>query len=58
MTTLRAYRSVAGDALLGDSFPIRLYHKAKRLGVWDPQAVDFARDRADWVRLSLSLIHI
>jgi ribonucleoside-diphosphate reductase beta chain len=52
MTAPRSYRSVSGGSLLADSFPIRLYHKAKRLGVWDPQAIDFSRDRADWVRLA------
>jgi ribonucleoside-diphosphate reductase beta chain len=35
-----------------DSLPMRLYHKAKRLGVWDPQSIDFARDREDWLGLS------
>ncbi|HEY8393412.1 MAG TPA: R2-like ligand-binding oxidase [Thermaerobacter sp.] len=28
--------------------PMRLYHKAKRFGVWDPRAIDFRRDREDW----------
>jgi ribonucleoside-diphosphate reductase beta chain len=31
-----------------DSFPMRLYEKAKRLGVWNPADIDFTRDRADW----------
>jgi len=33
---------------LRDCFPLRLYHKAKRLGAWDPAAVDFTQDRRDW----------
>jgi ribonucleoside-diphosphate reductase beta chain len=37
---------------LRDSFPLRLYHKAKRLGTWDPQEIDLARDPADWARLT------
>jgi ribonucleoside-diphosphate reductase beta chain len=36
---------------LRDCFPLRLYHKAKRLGAWDPAAVDFTRDRRDWESL-------
>jgi ribonucleoside-diphosphate reductase beta chain len=35
-----------------DSLPMRLYQKAKRLGVWDPYELDLSRDRADWLSLS------
>ena len=31
-----------------DSFPMRLYEKAKRLGVWNPAEIDFSQDRLDW----------
>lgn len=31
---------------------MRLFQKAKRLGTWDPQAIDFSRDGADWARLT------
>lgn len=31
-----------------DSPPMRLFEKAKRLGVWNPSAIDLARDAADW----------
>src|SRR5436305_6216675 len=31
-----------------DSFPMRQYEKAKRLGVWNPADIDFRQDRADW----------
>jgi ribonucleoside-diphosphate reductase beta chain len=31
---------------------MRLYQKAKRLGVWDPQELDFTQDRADWLALN------
>src|SRR6266566_1874991 len=27
---------------------MRLFQKAKRLGTWDPQALDFSADAADW----------
>src|SRR5437660_8059560 len=27
---------------------MRLFQKAKRLGTWDPQAIDFSSDGADW----------
>src|SRR5213592_893529 len=31
---------------------MRLFQKAKRLGTWDPQAIDFSRDGADWARFT------
>ncbi len=43
----RSYRSVS-RGLDGASFPMRLWHKAKKLGVWDPAEIDFARDAEDW----------
>lgn len=35
-----------------DSPPMRLFEKAKRLGIWNPSDIDFSRDQADWARLS------
>jgi len=29
---------------------MRLYHKAKRLGIWDPRSIDFSQDKLDWQR--------
>ena len=29
-------------------YPMRLFAKAKRLGVWDPAAIDLTQDAADW----------
>lgn len=31
---------------------IKLWEKAKRLGVWNPADIDFTRDAEDWTRLS------
>jgi ribonucleoside-diphosphate reductase beta chain len=42
-----SFQTVEG-ALDAGSLPMRLYEKAKRLGVWNPSDVDFTRDRADW----------
>lgn len=50
MAAPRAYRTT-GPGLRFDSFPMRLYAKAKRLGVWDPAAIDLEQDRADWAAL-------
>jgi ribonucleoside-diphosphate reductase beta chain len=30
---------------------MRLWHKAKKLGVWDPRDIDLTRDAEDWARL-------
>ncbi len=46
----RTYQSM-GRGLDHDSFPMRLWHKAKKLGVWDPRDIDFTRDRADWLEM-------
>ena len=42
------YATVSGKGLDWDSVPMRLFQKAKKLGTWDPQAIDFSRDRPDW----------
>jgi ribonucleoside-diphosphate reductase beta chain len=45
------FRSTGPSGLRFDSFPMRLWEKAKRLGTWNPADIDFSQDRADWVRL-------
>jgi ribonucleoside-diphosphate reductase beta chain len=35
-----------------DLVPYRLWTKAKALGTWDPTAIDFSQDTADWQALS------
>lgn len=32
--------------------PMRLFEKAKRLGIWNPSDIDFSQDAQDWLRLS------
>ena len=49
MAVREGFRSTSGG--LHDCFPLRLYTQAKRLGTWDPAAIDFTRDREDWVAL-------
>jgi ribonucleoside-diphosphate reductase beta chain len=36
------------ERALGDTVAMRLYEKAKRLGVWNPSDVDFSQDVVDW----------
>jgi ribonucleoside-diphosphate reductase beta chain len=49
MAVHEGFRTTAGG--LRDCFPLRLYQKAKRLGVWDPASFDFTQDRSDWESL-------
>lgn len=48
----RTYVTTSPAGLDTESFPWRLWQKAKRLGVWDPAAIDLSRDREDWARLA------
>ena len=49
MGTVRdGYVTISGRGLDWESVPMRLFQKAKRLGTWDPQTLDFTRDAADW----------
>lgn len=35
-----------------DSLPMRLFEKAKRLGIWNPSEIDLSQDVYDWGRLT------
>ena len=54
MTTapLRTYTTLTNRGLRHDIWPMKLYHKAKKLGTWDPREIDLSQDREDWIRLS------
>ena len=40
---------ITGEKGLDHSLlPMRLYHKAKKLGVWDPKDIDFTQDKETW----------
>ena len=40
--TRNGYATISGRGLDWDSVPMRLFQKAKKLGTWDPQALDFS----------------
>jgi ribonucleoside-diphosphate reductase beta chain len=48
----RAFRSVSPAGLDQSLLPMRLWHKAKRLGVWDPAGIDLRQDAEHWRSLS------
>jgi ribonucleoside-diphosphate reductase beta chain len=35
-----------------NSLPMRLWRKAKKFGIWDPEAIDFSQDAAQWQKLN------
>jgi ribonucleoside-diphosphate reductase beta chain len=47
-----AYRSTSAQGIDHRLPPMRLWHKAKRLGTWDPRDIDLTRDAEDWRRLT------
>lgn len=50
-TPKRVYTTLSSRGLRHDILPMRLYHKAKKLGIWDPRDIDLTRDRQDWLHI-------
>jgi ribonucleoside-diphosphate reductase beta chain len=50
-TTHDTFTTTSSRGLRQDILPMRLYHKAKKLGIWDPQSINFSQDILDWQRL-------
>lgn len=50
-TPKRIYSTLSSHGLRHDILPMRLYHKAKKLGIWDPRDIDLSQDRQDWQRV-------
>ncbi len=48
--THHAFNTTSSQGLRYDILPMRLYHKAKKLGVWDPLSIDLSQDILDWQR--------
>ena len=46
------FATTSPGGLRQDILPMRLYHKAKKFGIWNPQDIDLQRDREDWQSLS------
>jgi ribonucleoside-diphosphate reductase beta chain len=47
-TVHQAFATTSERGLRHDILPMRLYHKAKKLGIWDPRNIDFTQDILDW----------
>jgi ribonucleoside-diphosphate reductase beta chain len=54
MTTTqpRVFATTSVQGLRSNLPPMRLWEKAKRLGIWNPAEIDFTQDRDDWLKLA------
>lgn len=52
MSTKREFQSTSSTGLNYDLPPMKLWMKAKKLGIWDPQEIDFSQDIEDWDQMS------
>ena len=48
----RQYQTTSSRGLDHDLPPMRLWRKAKKFGIWNPQDIDFSQDVRDWQLLS------
>src|SRR5258708_13342198 len=48
----RVFTTTSTQGLRQGLPPMRLWHKAKKLGTWDPRDIDFSRDVTDWDAMS------
>lgn len=48
---MRTFQTTSTMRLNYDALPLRMYRKAKKLGIWDPEEINFERDREDWLSL-------
>ncbi|MEM1202183.1 MAG: R2-like ligand-binding oxidase [Acidobacteriota bacterium] len=48
MTTTREFKTLTHRGLDHRLPPMRLWQKAKKIGIWNPQDIDFRQDAEDW----------
>lgn len=49
---MRVMQTTSEKRLNHSILPMRLYHKAKKFGIWDPRDIDFTQDKEDWKALN------
>nr|WP_235973510.1 R2-like ligand-binding oxidase [Peribacillus faecalis] len=52
MSKERVIITTSAKGLDEESFPYKLYQKAKKFGIWNPSDIDFTQDAKDWAELS------
>ena len=61
-TQAREYQTTSPRGLDYDLPPMRLWRKAKKIGIWNPEDIDFSRDKEEWKQLTApereSLLHL
>lgn len=61
-TQAREYQTTSPQGLDYDLPPMRLWRKAKKIGIWNPEDIDFSQDKEDWKQLTdperESLLHL
>lgn len=48
----RVFATTSERGLRQELPPMRLWHKAKKLGIWNPRDIDFSQDIVDWQAMS------
>lgn len=48
----RTILTTSKRGILENSFPFRLFQKAKKYGIWNPTDIDFSQDAMDWQTLT------
>ena len=51
-TSNRVFATTSPQGLRQELPPMRLWHKAKQLGIWNPRDIDFTQDAKDWQGLN------
>jgi ribonucleoside-diphosphate reductase beta chain len=51
-TNKRVFATTSTQGLRQDLPPMRLWQKAKRLGIWNPSDIDFTQDKIDWQNMN------
>ena len=46
------FQTIDGRGLNRESFPMKLWEKAKKYGTWNPADIDFSQDKEDWKGLT------
>ena len=47
-----SFQTTSERRLDRDSFPMKLWEKAKKYGIWNPAEIDFSQDAKDWQSLN------
>jgi ribonucleoside-diphosphate reductase beta chain len=52
ITNERVFATTSTQGLRQELPPMRLWQKAKRLGIWNPSDIDFTQDKIDWQNMT------